>query len=292
MKAVLAKIVAVLVLVALTFPIVIGYGWVVIATFSTRIFGLKPVDAEGKLGGLTLENWAFLKDKEIWRTAANSLTLAIGITLGTIFVASTAGYALSRVKFPGRKVFLQTALVLHAFPAITLLIGLYFVLRFMSNIPILGKGVPVVGGLGYNTLGGVILISVGFQLPLGIWLMKGFFDNLSWDLECAALIDGCSRFRAWRQILLPQIQPGIAALSILSFISGWNEFLIPYIFLISQKNVVIATYLMGLLNEKTPAGYNVVAAVGLFQLFPILIFFIFNQKYLLRIFSGGIKGTT
>src|SRR5690606_10191279 len=199
---------------------------------------------------------------------------------------------LSRISFPGRRTFLATTLILHAFPSVTLLIAIYFVLRWIGGIPVLGRGLPLIGGFGYNTLGGVILVSVALELPLGIWLMKGFFDQVSWDMERAALIDGCSRFRAWWQIVMPMIKPGIAALSIFSFISGWNAFLIPYTFLTAQEQSTIAPYLRGLVSETVPVNYSEVAAVGLFQLIPVLIFFLFTQEYLLSIFGGGSKGGT
>ena len=280
-------------LTLLTVPIMVGYIWIFISTFSQRTHGLKPVDAEGNFGGLTLQNWSFLwEDPIIWRLTFNTFVLATGLTVGVVLVSALAGYALSRISFPGRKSFLATTLILHAFPSVTLLIAIYFVLRWISDIPVLGRGIPLIGGFGYNTLGGVILVSVALELPLGIWLMKGFFDNISWDMERAALIDGCGRFRVWRQILLPLIMPGIAALAIFSFISGWNAFLIPYTFMTTQKASTLAPYLRGLLSDTAPVSYSTVAAVGMFQMIPILIFFLFTQEYLLNIFSGGAKGGT
>ncbi len=284
-------VILLLVLVVLTVPIVVGYVWIIISTFSQRTYGLTPVDASGQLGGLTLRNWSFLwKDPHIWKVSLNSLILAVGLTAGVVLVSSLAGYALSRISFPGRRVFLGTTLVLHAFPSVTLLIAIYFVLRWITRIPGLGRGIPIIGGFGYNTLGGVILVMLALQLPLGIWLMKGFFDHISWDIERAALIDGCSRLRAWWQIILPQIRPGIAALSIFSFISGWNEFLIPYTYITDQQKSTIAAYLNSLLGDTAPVNYSQVAAVGLFQLIPVIIFFVFTQEYLLSIFAGGTKG--
>ncbi|MCD6290245.1 MAG: carbohydrate ABC transporter permease [Anaerolineae bacterium] len=279
------------VLAVLTVPIVVGYLWVIISTFSQRTYGLIPVDANGHPGGLTLRNWSFLwKDAAIWRVTVNTFVLAVGLTVGIVVVSSLAGYALSRISFPGRRPFLATTLVLHAFPSVTLLIAIYFVLRWITHIPVVGRGIPVIGGFGYNTLGGVILVSVALELPLGVWLMKGFFDQVPWDIERAALIDGCSRLRVWWEIMLPLIKPGIAALSIFSFISGWNSFLIPYTFMTSQEKSTIATYLRSLLSDTAPVNYSTVAAVGLFQLIPVMIFFLFTQEYLLNIFSGGVKG--
>ncbi len=278
-------------LTLLTLPIVVGYIWILISTFAQRTHGLVPVDSDGNFGGLTLSNWSFLwEDTIIWRLVANTFVLALGLTIGVVLVASMAGYALSRISFPGRRSFLATTLILHAFPSVTLLIAIYFVLRWIGGIPVVGRDLPLIGGFGYNTLGGVILVSVALELPLGIWLMKGFFDQVSWDMERAALIDGCTRFRAWWQIVMPMIKPGIAALAIFSFISGWNAFLIPYTFLTSQEQSTIAPYVRSLISDTAPVNYSEVAAVGLFQLIPVMIFFIFTQEYLLSIFGGGSKG--
>ena len=285
-------------LIILTLPIILGYLWIVISTFSTRSYGLIPVDQNGNyFRGLTLSNWTFLTDKtktlnvSIWLLTFNTLIIAVGLTVGVVLISMMAGYALSRIKFPGRKPYLSLTLILHSFPSVTLLIAIYFVLRWIARIPILGRGIPIIGGFGYNTLGGVILVSIALQLPLGIWLMKGFFDNVSWDLERAALIDGCSRWRTWWQIMIPQIMPGIAALSIFSFMEGWKSFLIPYSFMTSHAKATLSTLLNEMMSESSPTDYGTLAAVGLFQLLPIIIFYLFTQKYLLNIFSGGVKGT-
>lgn len=280
-------------LALMTLPVVVGYAWIIISTFSQRTYGLKPVDRDGNFGGFTLDNWSFLwEDPHIWTVTANTLLLALLLTVGVLAISSMAGYALSRVSFPGRKAFLGGTLILHAFPSVTLLIALYFVLREISQVPVLGRGIPVIGGFGYNTLGGVAMIMVALQLPLGVWLMKGFFDNVSWDMERAALIDGCSRLRLWWEIMLPSIRPGIAALSIFTFISGWGAYLIPYTFITDQERSTISAYLQSLQGPTAPVNYSRIAAVGVFQLVPVVIFFLFTQEYLLSIFSGGSKGGT
>lgn len=285
---------ALLVVLILVFsaPIILGYAWLLLSTFAERTLGILPVDSAGNFGGFTLSNWTFLlEDPYIWRLVFNTLLLAVGLTVGVVIVSAMAGYALSRIRFPGRRGLLSLTLVLHAFPSVTLLIAIFIVLRWISGIPVIGNGIPVIGGFGYNTIGGVILVSVALELPLGVWLMKGFFDQVSWDIERSALIDGCSRFRTWWQIMLPQIRPGIAALSIFTFISGWNSFLLPYTFIPDQRTAVISVYLNGLLGDTSPVNYGGLAAFGLFQLLPVMLFFIFTQKYLLNIFSAGTKGT-
>jgi inositol-phosphate transport system permease protein len=265
-------------------PIVIGYAWVIIATFSYRTRGLLPIDANGNIGGFTLQNWTFLKDPEIWKVALNTFGIAMGMVVGVGFVSSLAGYALSRMNFAGRKGFLGLTLILHAFRPEMLLIAIFHVLLFIAGVPLIGDW------FGFNTVGGVALVMISLDLPLGVWLMKGFFDNVTWDMERSALIDGASRFRVWWEIILPQIRPGIAALAIFNFISGWNAFLIPYTFTIGAKVSNLPVYLNRFSEDTSMVAWNQVAAVGLFSLLPVMIFFIFTQEALLNIYSGGAKG--
>ena len=279
-------------LIAFSMPIFLVFLWLIITTFSTRTEGLKSL-------GWTLSNWSFLYKSpfgpnfpSIWLATLNTFLLATVMTTIVVFVSSMSAYALSRMKFAGRKGFLSATLILHAFPSVTLLIPIYFVLRWITKIPIIGHSVPLIGGFGFNTIGGVALVMVAFQLPFGIWIMKGFFDNISWDMERSALIDGASRFQVWWKILMPNIKPGIAALSIFAFISAWNAYIIPFTFTVGRagKTTVLSVYLQNFMSESVMTEWNMVAAVGLFQLIPVLIFFFFTQEALLNIYGGGAKG--
>lgn len=266
-----------LLLVLSVLPMFVGYFWLVLSSFSTRTEGLKLA------GNLTLENFVFLRETpfglnypSIWLVTFNTFLIASFMTVTVVLVSSLAGYALSRLNFPGRRSFLSLTLILHAFPSVTLLIGIFFVLRAL--------------GL-YNTILGVGLVMVGFEMPFGIWLMKGFFDNVSWDMERAALIDGASRLQVWWQIILPTIKPGMAALALFAFISGWNAWLIPKTFTIGAgRQATLSVYLQNFLGETTAIDWGAVTAVGLFQLIPVAIFFIFTQDLLLSMYAGGSKG--
>lgn len=288
----LKSILAYLALLTFSMPIFLAFLWLIITTFSTRTEGLESL-------GWTLSNWSFLWKspfgpafQSIWVVTLNTFLLAAVMTTIVVFVSSMAAYPLSRMKFAGRRGFLSATLILHAFPSVTLLIPIYFVLRWITKIPIIGKGLPFIGGFGFNTIGGVALVMVAFQLPFGIWIMKGFFDNISWDMERSALIDGASRFQVWWKILMPNIKPGIAALSIFAFISAWNAYIIPFTFTVGRagKTTVLSVYLQNFISESVMTEWNMVAAVGLFQLIPVLIFFLFTQEALLNIYGGGAKG--
>jgi inositol-phosphate transport system permease protein len=284
------------VLAALSIPVIAGYVWLIITSFAERTNGFLPVDRDGSIGGFTLQNWKFLwESTEVWEVTLNTFVLAAGLAVGVVAVSAMAGYALSRLNFAGRRAMLATMLVLHAFPSVTLLIPIFFVLRWLRDRPIIGDDLPYVGGVGFDTLGGVVLVSIALQLPLGIWLMKGFFDGVPWDVERAALIDGCSQFQAWRLVVLPVVRPGMAALAIFAFIVGWGSFIIPFTFIVTPTRNVMSVYLgeqIGGASGTSPVNYSEIAAIGLFQLIPVLIFFFFTQEYLLKIFSGGSKGGT
>jgi inositol-phosphate transport system permease protein len=262
-----------LVLLLLTSPLLIGYAWLILATLSRRTYGLTP-------DGWALDSWQFLWNfadwrQSIWGVTLNTLVLALGLSIVVVVLSALAGYSLSRLDFVGRRGFMSLTLILHAFPSVTLLIAIYFVLRSLRL---------------YNTIQGIVLVKVALELPLGMWLMKGFFDNVPWDIERAAMVDGASRFRIWWQIVLPLIRPGIAALAIFSFISGWNEFLIPYTFILDRQQATLAVYLQQLVGDSRFVDYGQVAAIGLFQMLPVVLFFLFTQRYLLSIYAGGVKG--
>jgi len=159
-------------LIGLLLPLIIGYLWVVIATFSYRTEGILPLDGNDNLGGLTIENWESIIVGNIAGLEFNivpifmtSLAIAVLMTFIVLLVSSMAGYALSRMHFPGRRFFLSFTLILHGFPAITLLIPIFFVLLRMGELPIIGDLI------GFNTIGGIAMVMVAFQLPLGVWLI-------------------------------------------------------------------------------------------------------------------------
>ena len=104
------------------------------------------------------------------------------------------------------------------------------------------------------------------------------------------MIDGCSRFKVWYTIVIPMVKPGIAAVSIFSFLAGWSEFLLLYSFVISDENITLATYLQKLLSDPNLINYGLLCSVSLFYMIPVLIFFIFTQKSLMQVTIGGGKG--
>lgn len=267
------------VLAVATLPIAVLYLWLLYSSFFPSVHGFTPV------GGITIENWRFLWDQAsvpqmqnrpaIIPLTVNTFLFAAGTALIVLLISSMAGYAFSRLRFPGRRPFLGGILLLHSFPSVTLLIALFVVLRTL--------------GL-YDRLVGVIVAKAAFELPFGIWIMKGFFDTVPWDLEMSALVDGAGRLQTWWRVMMPQVRPGLLALGLLSFVQGWNEFLLPFIFMPSGTQQTLATLVRGILGEGRFVDYGLLTAVGLWYVAPVLLIFVLAQKQLMHIYAGGVKG--
>lgn len=211
----------------------------------------------------------------VWTAFGNSLLLAGTQTFLVIVVSTLAGYYLSRFSFPGRASFLQTLLVLHAFPAMTLIIPI-FLLMYWSGM--------------LDTMTGVILVIVTLELPFSIFIMKGFFDAVPWEIEMSAMTDGASRRQAFFQIVLPQVKVGILAIGVFAFIKGWEEYVFVRTLLFEKSNWVMSLYLFWVADDIMGVDYGIVAAVGVFYVVPSLLLYVFCQKYLVQMTLGGIKG--
>lgn len=227
----------------------------------------------------TLEHWRLFEDipgrANIWVVTVNTLIFSLVTMVIVLAVSSTAGYVLSRLDVPGRGFFLAGAMILHAFPSVTLIIAIFIVLQML--------------GL-YNTLAGIILVKAALELPLGIWLMKGFYDTVPWEIEMAGVADGASRFTVWRRLVLPQVMPGIAALGLFAFLSGWSEYILPQVLAPSTDVQTLSVYLASLMNVDSYFDMSLFKAVGVFYMVPVLVLFVLFQRHLMNIYAGGTKG--
>lgn len=211
----------------------------------------------------------------VWTAFANSLLLAGVHTLAVVTVATLAGYYASRFAFRGRALFLQSLLVLHAFPAITLIIPIFLIVYWVGLL---------------DTIVGVVLVIVTLELPFSIFIMKGFFDAVPWDIEMSAMTDGASRRQAFVLVVVPQVKVGMLAIGIFAFLRGWEEYVFVRTLLFEKSNWVMSLYLFWVADDIMGVDYGIVAAVGVLYVLPSLLLFIFAQKYLVQMTVGGIKG--
>jgi len=211
----------------------------------------------------------------VWHAFGNSLLIAGAQTVIVVTVASLAAYYLSRWQFPGRAAMLRSLLVLHAFPVLTLVVPMFLMLYWIGLL---------------DTLFGIILVLVAFELPFAIFIMKGFFDAVPWDIEMSALTDGASRRQAFLRVVLPQVRNGILAISVFTFIRGWEEYIFVFTFLVRNTNWTMSLYMYYVRDDVMGVDYGVVSAVGVFYLVPSLILYVAAQRYLMQMSIGGVKG--
>lgn len=262
-------------LIVTAMPIFLGYAWIFVASFSKGLtWGIIP-------NGLTLNHWRFLWKPPnqtmpiVWPVFLNTLFLGLGTAFMTVLISTPTGYAISRLKVPGRKLFLGLTLILHAFPGISLLIALFWVLQRLHLL---------------NSIIGVVIVNAGLMSPFAIWVMKGFFDGIPWDIEMSAFVDGANRFQIWYKVMLPQVRPGIFAISIFSFIMGWSTFIYVLVFILKEQGWTLSSYVNAILGNFRFVDFGFLAASAVFYVLPVLLFFIFTNKYLMKVTIGGMKG--
>lgn len=265
----------VLILLLISAPIVIMYSYLALGTVTTTEPGdLLP-------SKLALDNWRFLFDTStaagnIWIATLNTFVFAASIMVIVLTVSATGGYAMSRLNLPFRRFVLSGIMVMHAFPSVTLIIGVFLVLQFT--------------GL-YDTMIGVILVKASLMLPFGIWIMKGFYDAVPWEIEMAGVQDGASRFTVWRRLILPQVRAGLVALGLFAFLDGWGEYVLPRILAPTNDFRVLSIVLELVGNpDRTNYDFDLFKTVGVFYTLPVLVIFVFFQNRLMNIFGGGTKG--
>lgn len=250
--------------------------WMLITSFKTNsvIFRLPP---EWIPQSPVVSNYRNLFGQQYFVTYyKNSLIVAAGTTVLAMFAAMLAGYAFSRFKFRFKNAMLHAVMSTQMFPVVSLLISLYTMYK--------GYGL-------LNTHLGLILATTTVSLPFCIWMVKGFFDDIPIALEEAATIDGCSRFGILFKIIFPLAKPGFLAVGMYSFLRSWDDFL--YALTLITKDA-LRTLPPGIsiryLGEFSYDWANIMT-VSVVATLPILILFLFLQKYMLSgLTSGAVKG--
>ena len=248
---------------------------VLLSIFVVSVWGILA-----KVGDeISFVSYQFLSESNavpsIYDALKNSFILAGGQTLLVCTIATMAGYYLSRFHFTGRAAYMKGLVVLHAFPALTLIIPIFLLLHWSSLL---------------DSLFGVVLVTTALELPFAIFLMKGFFDNVSWDIEMSAMTDGASRLRAFIDVVLPQVKNGVIAIGVFSFLKGWEEYIFVTSFIFDSNHWVMSQFLYFYAEDSMGADYGLLTAVAVVYLIPSLVLYITCQKYLSQISVGGTKG--
>lgn len=230
--------------------------------------------------GFGLENYdrLFTADNGIRvHHVLNSVTVCLLTVGGTLLVSTLGGYAFGRFRFPGRDVLFLLTLAILMVPYATILIALYVLL----------------GWLGLeDSLLGLSLVLIMFQLPFSIFMMRNSFEAIPAELEESALVDGCNSFTALTRIMLHAVRPGLITVSLFAFLTSWNEFFAPLILLNSTDKFTLT---LAVVNMRTAShgsiDYAALEAGVVFMAVPCLLLFLFLQRSYVRGFmSGALKG--
>jgi multiple sugar transport system permease protein len=255
----------------------------ILAFFATPLLWLvlAPFDLTPRLNikipTLSLNNFALMsKNPFAIHSLLNSLLFSVGTGLLVIFVGAPASYALSRVKFVGRDIFLYVLLLLSS--VVTGTAAMVPIFLLCLNLGLI------------NTFYGVILVMGGGLLPAAIFILKDFTDSTPKSYEESARIFGASSFQILRNIVIPIIRPGLAVIFVWAFVGAWGDFLVPFILIRDPERSPAAVLMYSFYTEGGQAMLTTLAAFALLYSLPVVVMYLYvNKRYGFR-FYGGIKG--
>lgn len=270
-NAVLNIIVSVL-LAALALIVLVPVLWIILGTFKPEkeIISYPPTFFPHLL---TFENFPIVSKRiKIWRYALNSFIYAGGTTLIAMFVNSLAGYVYARFKFKGKNICFLLTLATMMIPFQVIMVPLFLIVFKLGM---------------YDTYWGLIIPRIA--VATSIFMMRAAFTGLPKELEDAGRIDGLSEFGIYLRIMLPQVKPALICLFILSFNGSWNDLLWPMLAASSTSMRTLANGLALFVGEYT-VQYGAAFAGTVISLLPMLLLYIFGQKYFVQgMASSGLK---
>ncbi|KAA2255979.1 carbohydrate ABC transporter permease [Solihabitans fulvus] len=219
---------------------------------------------------------------DIWRTVplaryfVNSAVVSVSATVLSVLVAVFAAYAISRYRFPGRRLFSVTVLSTQMFPGILFLLPLFLIFVSIGN----STGVILTG----SRLG-LILTYLTFSLPFSIWMLVGYFDGIPRDLDEAAKVDGAGPLGALFRVVIPAAVPGIVAVAVYAFMTAWGEVLFASV-LTTNDTRTLAVGLRGY-AAQVDVFWNQVMAASLVVSVPVVAGFLLLQRHLVAGLTAG-----
>ena len=205
----------------------------------------------------------------------NSIFVTGASTLLALVIGVPAAYGFSSMRFRGADNFASKIFSFRFMPPVAVAIPIYLMINTFGLV---------------NTYSGLILPYIAFSLPLVVWIMIGFFDEIPREIDEAALVDGLTRPAVLLRVLLPLVRPGILVAATFGVIFTWNEFLVGLYIINNSDHETIPIAASSLLTVESPIQFNIAAAVGVVTVLPTLIFSIFVQRYIVRgLTAGAVK---
>ena len=241
-------------------------------TSEARLFEAPTIIPEA----VSLEHYRALFDaRDFLVPIRNSLVVSGMTTALVIPIAALCAYALARLPFRGKRALLALVLAVSMFPQISIVAPLYLGLRELGLL---------------NTYPGLVLPYLTFAMPLAIWLLTGFFRHFPRELEEAAMLDGASRIRALREVVLPLATPGLASTAILTFLYCWNEFLFALSFTLGPNRYTVPVAI-ALFRGRYQVPWGEVLAGALVATIPVAILVLVFQRHIVSgLTAGATKG--
>lgn len=268
--ALLAYLVVVLSVLFFLLPMI----WIIYCSFRTQA-SLFTGRVFPPWSDFTLENYrTILSVTDFPRYFLNSFRIAATVTLLSLLCSVLGAYGLSRFDIRGKNLMIMGIFSTQMFPQVLLIIPMYLIIFALH---LLDKVIGVV-------LGQIILV-----LPFQIWMLKGYFDNISTDIDNSARIDGCSIFQRLLYIVLPVAAPGIVVAGFFSFVVSWGDYLIVSIINQSQRTATL-TLIIQRLSSALLIRWGQVAAATVLTIVPTIILFSFVQRRLVEgLTAGAVK---
>ncbi|SEB79325.1 carbohydrate ABC transporter permease [Streptomyces sp. TLI_105] len=259
-------LIAAFVVVPLIYAVISGFKST--AELTNNPFGLPE---HWKIGNYT----GILGDGMFWRQIANSAGIAIGTTVCTVVASAMAAFVLARYAFRGRELFYTLFTIGLMFPFAVAVLPLFLMLRTF--------------GLLDNPLG-VILPQAAFGLPMTIVILRGFFRTIPAEIEEAATMDGCGKFRFFWQILLPMARPALGTVSVLAVVASWNNFFLPLLVFSDPKWQTIPVGVQQFQGQYS-TDFALVLAYIVLAMVPALAFYAVAERQLIGgLTAGATKG--
>ena len=204
----------------------------------------------------------------------SSFIISIGTTIVTMIMAVPAAYALARLRVPGKRFAGFYVLATQMLPPVGIIIPYFLILRNIGWM---------------DTYQGIILIYLSFSLPFAIWLLVSYFEDIPFEMEEAAYLDGASRLRTLWRIIIPQVRGGIAVTVVFVFLNAWNEFLFAVV--LSGNTVRPVTVAMFNFVSVEQTLWTKLAAVSVLAMLPVIVLGIVAQKHIVKgLTVGAVKG--
>ena len=258
--------------------------WTVIPVYHMFLFAISGRDSatSGRLWpkSPTLQNFATVFGQKhyylnhFWLQLGNSLMIAVAVGVITLFIATTAAFAISRLKVRGGRAVMNLALFTYFIPAAFLAVPMY---KTMANYGLL------------NNRWSLVLAMVTIASPYCIWVLKQASDKLPWELDEAARIDGATPLQLFRLVYLPLMVPSLVAVGTYALLLAWNEYLYAFLLLSNDTSVTLAVALGNFLSADD-SPWELLMATGLiYALPPAAIYYAFKRYMVGGLTAGAVK---